>query len=106
MRWMSTQPFTPTAFLGRTPEQETMDKQVQKLTNIKEQQAAAKKAVRYITDNALVIRVYDPPAAVVQQPWVHSTQYQTGLVRWMTEEIWMDKHYILLPEKNRRNMGG
>jgi hypothetical protein len=39
-----------------------------------------------------VIPVYDPPAAAMEQPWVHSTQYEQGFVRWQTEEAWMDKH--------------
>jgi hypothetical protein len=28
----------------------------------------------------------------MEQPWVHSTQYEQGFVRWQTEEVWMDKH--------------
>ncbi|MGD0661148.1 MAG: ABC transporter substrate-binding protein [Syntrophorhabdales bacterium] len=92
MRWFSTQPFTVLSFLGHTPEQAEMDNQAQKLTNIKDQAAVTKKLMRYITDNALVIPVYDPPAAAMEQPWVHSTQYEQGFVRWQTEEAWMDKH--------------
>jgi peptide/nickel transport system substrate-binding protein len=92
MRWFSTTPFTDLSFLGHTPEQEAMDKEAQKLTNLKDQQAATRKLVRNITDNALVIPVYDPPVASMEQPWVHSTQYEQGFVRWQTEEIWMEKH--------------
>ncbi len=92
MRWFSTEPFTDLSYLGHTPEQAEMDKQAQKLTDIKEQAAITRKLVRYITDNALVIPVYDPVAATMQQPWVHSTQYEQGFVRWQTEEVWMEKH--------------
>jgi peptide/nickel transport system substrate-binding protein len=92
MRWFSTQPFTVLSFLGHSPEQTEMDNQAQKLTSVKEQAAITRKLVRYITDNALVIPVYDPPAAVMEQPWVHSTQFEQGFVRWQTEEVWMDKH--------------
>jgi ABC-type transport system substrate-binding protein len=92
MRWFSTEPFTDLSFLGHTPEQAAMDKQAQKLTKIKDQAAITRKLMRLITDNALVIPVYDPPAAVMQQPWVHSTQYEQGFVRWQSEEVWMEKH--------------
>jgi peptide/nickel transport system substrate-binding protein len=92
MRWFSTEPFTILSYLGHTPEQAAMDKEAQKLTSIKDQAAMTKKLMRYITDNALVIPVFDPPAATMQQPWVHSTQYEQGFVRWQTEEIWMEKH--------------
>lgn len=48
--------------------------------------------MRLITDTSVVIPVYDPPAATMQKPYVHSTQYEQGFVRWQTEEIWMGKH--------------
>ena len=48
--------------------------------------------MRYLTDNALVIPVYDPPGMVIQQPYVHSTQFKQGFVRWQTEEVWMEQH--------------
>jgi len=28
----------------------------------------------------------------MMQPWVHSTEYEQGFVRWQTEEVWMEKH--------------
>jgi ABC-type transport system substrate-binding protein len=92
MRWFSTSPFTDLPYLGHTPEQEAMDKQAQKLLKPKDQEAATKKLVRYLTDNALIIPIYDPPAAAMQQPWVHSPRYVQGFVRWQSEEAWMEKH--------------
>jgi len=92
MRWFSTEPFTTLSFLGRTPEQAAMDKQAQKLIKIKDQEAITKKLMRHITDEALVIPVYDPPMAVIDQPWVHTNRYEQGFVRWQTEETWMEKH--------------
>jgi peptide/nickel transport system substrate-binding protein len=92
MRWFSTEPFSNLPHLGHTPEQEKLDKEAQKLTSLKAQEAVTKKVMRYLTDNALLIPLYDMPAATIQQPWVHSTQYETGFTRWMTEDIWMEKH--------------
>ena len=92
MRWFSTQPFTDLSYLGHTPEQEKLDSYAQSLTDIKEQEKVTQDCVRLITDNALVIPIFDPPAAVMQQPWVHSTRYEQGFVRWQSEEVWMEKH--------------
>ena len=92
MRWYSTEPFTDLSFLGHTPEQAEMDKQAQKLTDVKEQAAMTKKLMRYLMDNAMIIPVYDNMIGTIQQPWLHSTQYEQGFVRWQTEEVWMEKH--------------
>jgi len=92
LRWFSTEPFTDLSFLGHTPEQVAMDKEAQKLTDIKDQAAMTKKLMRYLMDNALVIPVYDFMVATMQQPYVHSTQYEQGFVRWQMEDIWMEKH--------------
>jgi hypothetical protein len=45
-----------------------------------------------MTDEARIIPVYDVPAASIAAPYVHTTQYSQGFVRWQTEEVWMDKH--------------
>jgi peptide/nickel transport system substrate-binding protein len=92
MRWFSAEPFTPLTYLGHTPEQAAMEKEAQKLTSLKDQAAMTKKLMRYMMDNALIIPVYDAPAATMEQPWVHSTQFEQGFVRWQTEEVWMEKH--------------
>jgi ABC-type oligopeptide transport system substrate-binding subunit len=66
--------------------------EAQKLTNPKDRAAINKKLMRLITDNAMVIPVFDIPGSVVQKPWVHCTQYEQGFARWQTEEVWMEKH--------------
>ncbi len=92
MRWFSTEPFTDLSFLGHTPEQEVLDKEAQKLTTVKAQEAITKKCLRFLMDNALVIPVYDQTMGDIQQPWVHSDHFQQGFVRWQTEDVWMEKH--------------
>ncbi|MBN2039659.1 MAG: ABC transporter substrate-binding protein [Spirochaetes bacterium] len=92
MRWFSTEPFTDLSYLGHTPEQQKMDKWAQSLTSLKDQEEACKKCVGYITDNALVIPVFDVPSASMIQPWVHETRWTTGFTRWKTHEVWMDEH--------------
>ena len=91
-RWFSTEPFTDLSYLGHTPEQTEMDKQAQAAVDPEEQAEWCKKVMHYLMDNALVIPVYDPPGMVVQQTYVHSTQFKQGFVRWQTEEVWMEQH--------------
>jgi ABC-type transport system substrate-binding protein len=92
LRWLSTEPFAKFSYVGNTPEQVAMDKEAMKLTTLKEQETVTRKLVRYITDNALVIPIINIPAAVMQQPWVHSTYAEQGLTRWQTEDVRMEKH--------------
>jgi peptide/nickel transport system substrate-binding protein len=92
MRSFGTEPFTDYAFLGHTPEQAEMDRQAQKVTGITEQQAVTRKLMRYITDNALVIPIYDVPGGFMVQPWMHDTYKDQGVNRWQHEEAWMEKH--------------
>jgi hypothetical protein len=92
IRWFSYDPFTWISYLGRTDEQIAMDKQAMAAVDIADQIDWAGTLMRYITDNALVIPVYGSVAYVIQQPYVHSTEYTQGFVRWQMEEIWMDPH--------------
>jgi ABC-type transport system substrate-binding protein len=92
IRWFSYDPFTWISYLGRTDEQIAMDKQAMAAVDITDQIDWAGTLMRYITDNALVIPVYGSVAYVIQQPYVHSTEYTQGFVRWQMEEIWMGPH--------------
>jgi ABC-type transport system substrate-binding protein len=92
MRWFSTDPFANLIYLGHTPEQKALDEEAKKLTDIKAQQEITKKIVKYMTDEARIIPVYDVPAASIVAPYVHTTQLSQGFVRWQTEEVWMEKH--------------
>jgi hypothetical protein len=92
MRWFSTSPFTVLSFLAHSPEQAKLDAEAQKLTKPKDQAAITKKLMRLTTDNAMIVPVFDVPGSVMQQPWVHSTQFEQGFAQWQTEEVWMEKH--------------
>ncbi len=91
-RWFSSTPFTNYTYLGRTPEQIAMDKQAAAATTVAEQKDWTGKLMKYLGDNALIVPVYLAPAYAMQQPWVHSTEYEAGFTRWDTQEIWMDAH--------------
>jgi peptide/nickel transport system substrate-binding protein len=92
MRWFSSSPFTVLSFLAHPQEQFKMDAEAQKIKSPKEQEAMTKKLVRWVTDNAMVIPVFSVPGAAMQQPWVHSTEFDQGFNRFQTEDVWMEKH--------------
>jgi ABC-type transport system substrate-binding protein len=92
IRWFSTEPFSWLSYLGRTDEQGVMDKQAMAAATIEEQIEWTGTLMDYMTDNALVIPVYGQPGYAIQQPYVHSTEYEQGFVRWQTEEVWMEPH--------------
>jgi ABC-type transport system substrate-binding protein len=92
IRWFSYDPFTWISFLGRTDEQIAMDQQAMAAIDIADQVEWAGTVTEYLWENCLIIPVYGSVAYVIQQPYVHSTQYTQGFVRWQTEEVWMDAH--------------
>ena len=92
IRWFSIEPFTDLAYLGHTDEQAEMDVQAMAAITIEEQIEWCGILMDYLADNCLIIPVYGATAYVIQQPYVHSTQYTQGFVRWQTEEVWMEPH--------------
>jgi len=57
-----------------------------------DQKAITEKMVRYVADNALIIPLYNQPAAYIYQPWVHTSYLKTGFIRWKLFDTWMEKH--------------
>jgi ABC-type transport system substrate-binding protein len=92
IRWFSYDPFTWISFLGRTDTTTAMEKQAMAALGIPDQVEWSGKLMDNMADNCLIIPVYGSVAYVIQQPYVHSTQYTQGFVRWQTEEVWMEKH--------------
>jgi peptide/nickel transport system substrate-binding protein len=92
MRWFSSMPFTNLSSLGHPDEQKALDQQVSSLSDPAQQRAMTAQIMKWMNDNVRVVPVYFVPAAVLIQPWVNSTQFTQGLVRWQMEEAWMDKH--------------
>jgi peptide/nickel transport system substrate-binding protein len=92
IRWFSYDPFTWISYLGRTDATTAMEKQAMAALGIPEQVEWIGKLMDNMTDNCLIIPIYGSVAYVIQQPYVHSTQYTQGFVRWQTEEVWMEKH--------------
>jgi peptide/nickel transport system substrate-binding protein len=92
IRWFSYDPFTWISFLGRTDETTAMEKQAMAAIDVADQVQWCTKLMDYMADNCRIIPIYGGLSYVIQQPYVHSTQYTQGFVRWQTEEVWMEKH--------------
>jgi ABC-type transport system substrate-binding protein len=57
-----------------------------------DQKEAARKMAMEIAEQALVIPLFNDPAAYMIQPWVHTNYLETGLICWKMFDMWMEKH--------------
>jgi peptide/nickel transport system substrate-binding protein len=89
LRWFSTDPLFELSYLGHTPEQKLLDEQAKIIPDSAGQKLITDKIIRYMTDEARVIPIFVSPVTFVSAPYVHTAPY-LGL-RWMFEDIWMDK---------------
>ena len=80
--WVGHSPRTKLASFKQPPELLALSEQAVKYFKPAEQKAAAGKLVRLISDEALVIPLFFAPAAFCSQPYVHSTYYRNGFIRW------------------------
>jgi peptide/nickel transport system substrate-binding protein len=92
MRWFSSDPFTNLSYLGHTPEQLALDEAAKNAASAADQKTATVNIVKYMTDEARIVPLYDTPSAVMVQKYVHTDQFSQGFIRWQTENVWMDKH--------------
>jgi ABC-type transport system substrate-binding protein len=91
MRWFSTDPFTNLDYLGHTAEQQALDTSAQAALSLADQKAAVTTIIKYMTDEARVIPMYEVPQAVMVQKWVHTDRYSQGFIRWQSENAWLEK---------------
>jgi len=92
MRWFSSDPFTFLSYLGRPSEQVAMDAQAKIIPDAAGQKTMTETLMKWMTDNARVVPVYEVPSVLITGKYVHTTELTQGFVRWQTEEVWMDKH--------------
>jgi ABC-type transport system substrate-binding protein len=90
--WFGHNPKTPLVSLKLPPEFLALSKQAVKYGKLEDQKAVTLKLVRMVADDALIIPLFNQPAAYVIQPWVHTDYYRNGLVRWTQYSDWMEKH--------------
>lgn len=90
--WFGHEPKTNLASFKRPPELVALSKESIAYLDEARQKAVTKKMVRLIADEALVIPIFNVPAAYIAQPWVHTDYLQTGFIRWKWYDTWMEKH--------------
>jgi peptide/nickel transport system substrate-binding protein len=90
--WLGHSPRTKLASFKQPPELLAMSEQAVKYFKAAEQKAVTEKMVRLVADEALVVPLFFAPAAFLTQPYVHSTYYHNGFIRWTLYQDWMEKH--------------
>jgi peptide/nickel transport system substrate-binding protein len=90
--WFGPEPRTVLQSLKMPAEFLDLCTRAQTYRKAEEQKAAAKKLVRIVADQALIIPVYFVPVAYNVQPWVHMDYYRNGFPWWKIAENWMEKH--------------
>jgi ABC-type transport system substrate-binding protein len=92
MRWFSTDPMSNLSYLGHTPEQDALDEKAKKTSSADDQKTYTEKAVRYLTDNVLLIPIIWYPLSSVAAPGVHISYMTREGGRWLPEETWLEKY--------------
>ena len=90
--WWGPEPRTTLQSLKMPPEFLDLCTKALKYQKAEEQKAAAKKLIRIIADQALIIPIYFVPVAYNVQPWVHMDYYRNGFPWWTVHDEWMEKH--------------
>jgi peptide/nickel transport system substrate-binding protein len=86
------EPFANLASFERPQELIDMAKQAYHAFDEATQKEWAKKLVRLMADECLVIPIYLVPSAYMIQPYVHTTYLKEMMVARKTYDEWMDKH--------------
>jgi len=74
------------------PELEALCKDSRTYPGKADQEAATKKIVRWIADQALIIPLYVSPAAYIIQPYVHTTYLEQSSFTFYFAKFWMEEH--------------
>jgi peptide/nickel transport system substrate-binding protein len=90
--WFSSTPKTNMPSMGRSAEQKALEQGIEQIVSIEEQKAKARQLQRFLMDNAVVCPLWYAYSAYIVQPYVHTDYLTQGPIRWMTENVWMDKH--------------
>ncbi len=90
--WFGPEPRTVLQSLKMPADFLDLCSKAQTYRKAEDQKAAARKLVRIVADDALIIPVYFVPVAYNVQPWVHMDYYRNGFPWWKIAENWMEKH--------------
>ena len=92
MSWFSTDPKSNLASFQRTQTQIDFDKEVVKIVDPADQEAATEEIMRHLYEEARFTPLWWTPATAVSQPYVHHEIYRHGFIRVDWENVWMDEH--------------
>ena len=89
--WFSHDPRAALPSLEKTPKLLELSKKSVLTDDEAEQRALTRQMSREVSDQVLAIPLFYSPLAIMMQPYVHTNYMKTGLIRWETYDIWMDK---------------
>jgi peptide/nickel transport system substrate-binding protein len=90
--WFSSTPKTNMPSMWRSPEQIALEQGIEQIVSIEDQKAKSRELSRFLMDNAVVCPLWFAYSAYMVQPYVHTDYLDEGMIRWMTENVWMDPH--------------
>jgi len=90
-RWFGPQPMTNLAGLKRPPEMVEIFNESLKAFTQEEQKAATERIVDYMTEQAVIIPLFQSPGAFLHNGKVHTTYMQQGFTRWDQYDMWLEQ---------------
>ncbi|NLM52071.1 MAG: ABC transporter substrate-binding protein [Firmicutes bacterium] len=90
-RWFGPQPMTNLASFRRPPELVELFNESLKAFTLEEQKAATEKIVDYMTEQALIIPLFQSPGAFLHNGKVHTSYMKHGFTRWDHHDMWLEQ---------------
>jgi ABC-type oligopeptide transport system substrate-binding subunit len=90
--WYGHEPKSNLTSFKRTDKLLALSKEAVTYKDEAKQKEAARLISLELSEQALMIPIYYFKTAYIIYPWVHTNYLETGMVRWKTYDMWMEKH--------------
>ena len=90
--WYGHSPRTLMASFNRTDKLMNLSRESISYKDEDDIKEACRKIALELSEQALIIPLFNIPAAYMTQPWVHTNYLEMGMVRWKMFDMWMEKH--------------
>lgn len=90
--WYGHSPRTQMASYKQTDKIIALSKESISYKNENDIKDSCRKIALELSEQALIIPLWNIPGAYIMQPWVHTNYMEMGFVRWKMFDMWMEKH--------------
>jgi ABC-type transport system substrate-binding protein len=90
--WYGHEPKSNLASFKRTDKLLALSREAVTHKDEAKQKEAARLISLELSEQALMIPIYYAQTSYLIRPWVHTNYLETGMVRWKTYDMWMEKH--------------